>query len=93
MAGRPPVDTSVSEVFGQIASAQRQLGRQRSALVAISGIDASGKGYLSRELAQRLEVSGYRVALISVDGWLRLPHERFSAVESGSPLLYACHSI
>jgi len=46
------VDTSVSEVLGQIASAQRQLGRQRSALVAISGIDASGKGYLSRELAQ-----------------------------------------
>jgi uridine kinase len=77
------MDTSASEVLGQIASAQRQLGRQRSALVAISGIDASGKGYLSRELAQRLEVSGYRVALINVDGWLRLPlpHERFSAVD------------
>ena len=68
-------------MLGQIAGAQRQLGRQRSALVAISGIDASGKGYLSRELAQRLEVSGYRVALISVDGWLRLPHGRLSAVD------------
>jgi uridine kinase len=41
---------------------------QRATLVAVSGIDASGKGYLSRELAQRLREQACRVALISEVG-------------------------
>lgn len=50
----------------------------RSCLVGISGIDASGKGFIASKLATELEDEGYRVALINVDGWLNLPHIRFS---------------
>ena len=46
-------------------------------LVGISGIDASGKGYVASRLASELDSAGLRVALINVDGWLNLPHLRF----------------
>jgi uridine kinase len=46
-------------------------------LVGISGIDASGKGHVSRLLETELESAGYRLALINVDGWLNLPRVRF----------------
>lgn len=47
-------------------------------LVAISGIDASGKGYLAEKIAVKLEQQKVRVANINLDGWLNLPHQRFS---------------
>lgn len=37
--------------------------------VAISGIDAAGKGYISRQLKDALTAGGYRVALINIDPW------------------------
>ncbi len=37
--------------------------------VAISGIDAAGKGYISERLYEELEARGYRVALIHTDPW------------------------
>jgi uridine kinase len=55
----------------------------RSLLVGVSGIDASGKGYVSACLKSALIEHGVRVALTSVDGWLNLPHVRFSAAEPG----------
>lgn len=49
----------------------------RAALVAISGIDASGKGYLTARFAEALQERKLRVANINIDGWLNLPHIRF----------------
>ncbi|HJS55811.1 MAG TPA: hypothetical protein VJ765_14760 [Chitinophagaceae bacterium] len=37
--------------------------------VAISGIDASGKGYTAKLLQQELENMGYKVANINIDPW------------------------
>jgi uridine kinase len=48
-------------------------------LIAISGIDGSGKGYVSALLKTKLENNRLCVALIGVDGWLNLPHIRFGA--------------
>ena len=42
-------------------------------LVGVSGIDASGKGYLAAKIADRLQMEGLKVALISADDWLNLP--------------------
>ena len=50
-------------------------------LVAISGIDGAGKGYVAARLAARLERRGQRVALVGVDGWLNLPSIRFSETD------------
>jgi uridine kinase len=54
------------------------LPADRSLLVGLSGIDASGKGFVSRKLAAELESDEYRVAVINADGWLNLPHVRFA---------------
>jgi uridine kinase len=37
--------------------------------VAISGIDAAGKGYVSKQLNNELRKKGYRVALVNIDPW------------------------
>jgi uridine kinase len=55
----------------------------RSRLIAISGIDGSGKGYLSALLSQKLMNADLRVAVVSADGWLNLPHVRFAADDPG----------
>lgn len=52
-------------------------------LAGVSGIDASGKGYLASRLARLLEARGLRVALLNVDGWLNLPHVRFCIIKPG----------
>src|SRR5215471_15370331 len=75
------MNTGVDQAIARIDSIRHRVSPRRAALVAVSGIDASGKGYLSRELTRGLEERGCQVALINVDGWLRLPHERFSATE------------
>jgi len=55
----------------------------RALLVGFSGIDASGKGYLADRLRENLDQLGLNVALVGVDGWLNLPHVRFSLVDPG----------
>ena len=57
----------------------RHLPAEQSMLVAISGIDGSGKGYLARGLVEELQRQGVHAVAISVDGWLNLPSLRFSA--------------
>jgi uridine kinase len=56
--------------------------RSRTAfLVAISGIDGAGKGHVTAQVAASLQKCGVRAAALSVDPWLRLPHERFDAAD------------
>jgi uridine kinase len=45
-------------------------------LVGISGIDASGKGYLTKQMIAQLQQ--HKAASINVDGWLNLPSNRFN---------------
>src|SRR3954447_25030367 len=51
--------------------AERAAGQ--AVLVGISGIDASGKGFITEEIAQRLQEVGWRVATIAADDWLNPP--------------------
>ncbi len=60
-----------------VLAARRRVPSRRAALVAVSGIDASGKGYVAERLAARLEAAGLRVARTGLDGWLNLPPVRF----------------
>jgi uridine kinase len=43
--------------------------KQTAFTVAISGIDASGKGYSAKLLQQELEKKGFKVANINIDPW------------------------
>lgn len=49
-----------------------------SILVAVSGIDGSGKGYITGRLVGDLHRRGVNAVGINVDGWLNLPCRRFS---------------
>src|SRR5437016_10298904 len=64
-----------------IAEKRKALSQERALLVGISGIDASGKGFITAKLACQLEERGWKIATIGVDGWLNLPHVRFDALD------------
>jgi len=60
-------------VISAIIEKRKALSPQRALLVGISGIDASGKGFITQKLAERLRKDGWNVAVISADDWLNLP--------------------
>jgi uridine kinase len=69
---------SLPAAVDRIMRIRRAVPVGRGALVAISGIDGAGKGFIAVRIAAELQARGLRIALINVDGWLNLPHIRFS---------------
>jgi uridine kinase len=67
----------LAPVVDAITQARRNSPPERAVLVAVSGIDASGKGYVTSKLAAALGSRGLRVAVVGIDGWLNLPSVRF----------------
>jgi uridine kinase len=72
--------TEIAPAVEMILVRRAAVPHQRSLLAGLSGIDGSGKGYLTGQIAARLEDRGIRVATIHADGWLNLPSKRFSTV-------------
>jgi uridine kinase len=70
---------TLQDVVEAIAAQRALLPEQHALLVAISGIDGSGKGYLTEKMADMLFQRQFRVATINLDGWLNLPDKRFSS--------------
>ena len=56
-----------------IARKRDAVAPNRAVLVGISGIDGSGKGFVSAKLAKALCAKSLNVAPISADDWLNLP--------------------
>lgn len=67
----------VSRLVSAAIAARQEVDSTRAALIGISGIDASGKGYIAGQIADQVRSAGYNTALINIDGWLNLPHVRF----------------
>jgi uridine kinase len=65
------------DLVARILSQRQLVPKTRSLLVAVSGIDGSGKGYVTRQLVARLALQSVATARINVDGWLNLPQKRF----------------
>ncbi|MEW6270885.1 MAG: nuclear transport factor 2 family protein [Thermodesulfobacteriota bacterium] len=74
-ADAPP---DVAPVVELVVDARKRTAADRSTLVALSGIDGSGKGWVTAALAAALRARGVRLASINVDGWLNLPQVRFA---------------
>ena len=55
---------------------------QKPLMVAISGIDGSGKGYIGSQINKFLQEIGINSYLIGIDGWLELSEKRFSETNS-----------
>jgi uridine kinase len=69
-------------VIPAIIEKRKALSPQHALLVGISGIDASGKGFVTARIAESLQNRGMKLAVISTDGWLNLPHVRFHQQDS-----------
>jgi uridine kinase len=65
------------QVLEKIQIVCRQPRSRGCPLVAVSGIDGSGKGYVSALIERALVSKGVRVAVLNIDGWLNLPERRF----------------
>lgn len=65
-------------VVEKIAHTRRCVPVQRSVLVAVTGIDCCGKGHVTMQIVNALRAGGLPSARINIDGWLHLPHVRFS---------------
>jgi uridine kinase len=76
------IASSIDDITAVILGVRFHRGR-RARLIAVSGIDGSGKGYVSARLAEKLSGKGFRVAAIAADGWLNLPHVRFGGDDPG----------
>ncbi len=69
----------VNQAIAEILAKRKRVPPQRSLLVGISGIDGSGKGYLTGQIVTLLQRQGQKAVGISTDGWLNLPHKRFNS--------------
>jgi uridine kinase len=77
------ITRDVRWLASDVASEFRRCRPAGSLLVAVSGIDGSGKTTVSRRLAGLLDALGLRTALIHLDPWHNPPEVRFSADDPG----------
>ncbi|WP_204139600.1 hypothetical protein [Halomicronema sp. CCY15110] len=70
----------LAPAIAQIRQQRERLIASRALLVVISGIDGSGKGYITDIMAELLIRQQLKTAVINIDGWLHLPHQRFSNI-------------
>jgi len=67
----------VDGTTNEILKLRRRLSPSRALLVGVSGIDGSGKGWVTNRLEAALREAGETMVSINVDGWLNLPSRRF----------------
>jgi uridine kinase len=60
---------SISDLTAKIIERYNQHNTNRVFTVCISGIDASGKGYITKLLQKEFEQVGYNIAAINIDPW------------------------
>jgi uridine kinase len=63
----------LAPLIDRIIEARNRAPATRALLVGISGIDGSGKGFVSTKLAGALRGKSLNMAVISADDWLNLP--------------------
>jgi len=63
------MEDKISELAFALIKKYRKHRLKSAFTVAISGIDAAGKGYISKQLKEAIEANGHRVALIHIDPW------------------------
>jgi uridine kinase len=76
---KPNIDLAVCNILDRRAKSDSS----RSVLTGVSGIDGSGKGFVANRIVQRLLTQRLRAVVISGDGWLNLPTQRFNMCNAG----------
>lgn len=73
------MQSDIQTAVDAVLEKRRRTDGARALLVALSGIDGAGKGYLGEQLVAALRGRGLNAVLITIDPWLNLPATRFSA--------------
>jgi uridine kinase len=73
--------TGLAIAVDRIRAVRQRTDPRRAMLVAVSGIDASGKGYLTEVMSRSLGAGGFNVAMLHIDAWLRI-----STQQSANPV-------
>jgi uridine kinase len=60
-----------------ILAGRRRVPAHESMLVAVSGIDGSGKGYVTERIIACIQRKSLHAVTVNVDGWLNFPSRRF----------------
>ncbi|MDJ1176483.1 uridine kinase family protein [Roseofilum capinflatum] len=68
----------IHKAVDRIEQARSQISGDRSLLVALSGIDGSGKGVISNEILSMLTTRNLNIALIGLDAWHHPQSIRFN---------------
>jgi uridine kinase len=79
MAGGLRLGEAASEISRRVAA----LGGERCLVVAVSGIDGSGKTTFADALSERLEHDGVSVHVVHLDDWHTAPEVRFAGDDPG----------
>lgn len=69
---------NIKDLADSILQKQSELLVDRGFLVAVSGIDGSGKGYITEKLINALNHQNIHAISINLDAWHKLPTERFN---------------
>ncbi|MEM7065997.1 MAG: uridine kinase, partial [Cyanobacteria bacterium P01_B01_bin.77] len=69
---------TLNQAVNSVVHQRTLLSMTKALLIAISGIDGSGKGYITSKMARLLAQQNLNIATINIDGWLNLPDQRFS---------------
>ncbi|MGK7921892.1 MAG: uridine kinase [Trichodesmium sp.] len=70
----------IEYAVNQITQMSSQIPTTQSLLVAISGIDGSGKGVVANEIFNLLQAKSLKVALIGLDAWHNSQDIRFNQI-------------
>jgi len=69
---------TLEQAVDRVVHQRTLLSEAKALLIALSGIDGSGKGYITRKMAGLLaQQHPLKIATINIDGWLNLPDQRF----------------
>src|SRR2546428_5958950 len=76
---KPDVESTVAEILRRRTGADSGT----SVLAGVSGIDGSGKGFVTDLIIEHLLERGMRAVGLHGDGWLNLPDKRFNPDNPG----------
>ena len=74
-------DLDLEAVAAEILVTRGCVPAAGSTLVAVTGIDGCGKGYVTARIVEGLRARGARSVGLNIDGWLNLPAVRFSETD------------
>lgn len=71
--------TELNQLITKVLHKRAEVEPGRSVLIGVSGIDGSGKGYVTQKLVAGIKAQGLQAIAINIDPWLTPPEQRFSS--------------